>query len=138
MRRSFVPAPSLEISVLVADDEPLVASAMRRILARRGITAVVVSNGHDALRACASGSIALVFADAHMPGPAGAELARALRSMLGSAAPPVVVVSGDVALLPSQRCGTAGMIAKPFEAADLLAYVARLPRLTKPMPPHAA
>jgi PAS domain S-box-containing protein len=110
--------------VLVVDDEPAVRELAAAILERSGYQVVQAASGEEALSLLASeaGAVQAVVLDLGMPGMGGkaclAEMARL------SPAPRVLVASGYLqAGLEEEveRLGAAGLVAKPYRRAELLA-----------------
>ncbi len=62
------------IRILLVDDEALVLSSLRRLLARRGFDVVTAPSGAAALEKLASAEFDIVLTDYKMPGMTGAEL----------------------------------------------------------------
>jgi len=112
--------------VLIAEDEEGVRELARRILAREGYDVVVAADGGQALAVHGELDPApdLLLSDVVMPGMSGKELAEALRAV--RPALPVVFMSGYTADV-MVGYGHAGdeLVHKPFDAATLLAAVAR-------------
>jgi CheY-like chemotaxis protein len=69
--------------ILVADDEPAVALAIKSALKFCGYSAVTVSNGEEAIGRIKAepGRFALVLSDHNMPGLGGLALVKALRAV---------------------------------------------------------
>src|SRR5262249_2794552 len=112
--------------VLVVDDEPLVASAARRLLARAH-EVQVAHNGHTALALLETGPFDAVLCDIMMPHMTGLEL----HSVLSTTRPPragrVVFLTGGVFARPAERFPEANArwcMGKPFDPGALLALVA--------------
>jgi two-component system chemotaxis response regulator CheY len=114
--------------ILVVDDDPLVRTTIRRMLA--GHEVVEAENGLVALEAFAAGPFALVITDLMMPDHPGLPLIAALRAR--TAAVRIVAMSGgsrDGAgdpLAAARRAGADAVLAKPFRRTELLALVATL------------
>ncbi|MGZ8414295.1 MAG: hybrid sensor histidine kinase/response regulator [Gemmatirosa sp.] len=115
------PPPLSDVTVLLAEDEPMVRRAVRRVLERQGCTVLEATDGGDALRvhdAC-GGAVDLLLTDVTMPGMGGAELASQLRT--GRPDLPVILMSGyaEDADIVHALAGAAAFLAKPF-ATDAL------------------
>src|SRR5438445_6786846 len=67
-------------SILVVDDDAMVAETVRRALAVDGHSVVVVNGGSEALQAFEVSKFDLVITDFEMPGMKGDELAAELRA----------------------------------------------------------
>ena len=109
--------------VLVIDDEPPSAYALRACLTADGYDVTVAATGADALRSAALRPYAAVLLDLGLPDMPGLEVCRRLREFTQV---PVLVVSvvgsadDKVALLDA---GADQFIEKPFEPQELLARV---------------
>jgi len=78
--------------ILVVDDEPLVARAVRRLLSDHDV--VVASDGEEALEICARESFDVVLCDVMMPGISGVEVYERLRARDPAWAERFVFVTG--------------------------------------------
>ncbi|HSN90758.1 MAG TPA: ATP-binding protein [Anaeromyxobacteraceae bacterium] len=123
------PSPrSLPATVLVVEDDDGVRRAAARSLRRAGYGVLAASSGPEALRLAAEhgGPIDLLLSDVGLPGMSGPELA----GRLGAQRPGlrVAFVSG---YSPDDREGAlpgpgAAVLAKPYAAEELVAWVAGL------------
>ena len=121
-RPATADAPSAR--VLVVDDEPELRDVLAAFLEDGGHTVVRAADGAEALRRLEQESFDVVLTDLSMPGMSGWQVAetcreRDLRCLVG-----VVTGWGDQ-LDPERvrREGIAFVIAKPFEAAEVLRCV---------------
>jgi two-component system cell cycle sensor histidine kinase/response regulator CckA len=128
------PRPELSLSggisglVLVADDDPLVRTAITRVLARDGAEIVTASDGAEALRRYAerAAELRLIVLDLDMPRVDGAEVLKVLRSFECDL--PVIIISGhtDTARAKEvQALGISEFLPKPFDARALMSAVKR-------------
>ena len=82
----------MSLSILLADDEPLARSRLRRLLGQCTEPAIgdvqEAASGEEALAHARAGSFDAALLDIHMPGMGGMELAAALRQL---PAPPAVI-----------------------------------------------
>ncbi|MCX4241506.1 hybrid sensor histidine kinase/response regulator [Paraliomyxa miuraensis] len=128
------PRPELSMSggitglVLVADDDPLVRTAITRVLSRDGADVVTATDGAEALRRYAerAAELRLIVLDLDMPRIDGAEVLKVLRSFECDL--PVVIVSGhtDPARTKEVKAlGISEFLPKPFDARSLLGAVKR-------------
>ncbi len=114
--------------VLVVDDEPLVLSAVRRVLARDH-DVEVASGGHAALALLENNPGAafdLILCDLTMPGMSGLDLYVSLCQRMPAAAARVAFLTGGAPTGEARRfIAAAGraQIDKPFVVDDLLAFV---------------
>jgi CheY-like chemotaxis protein len=109
-------------TVLVVEDQPMLRTLTRELLAEAGYRVLDAENGDAALRIAGGhpGPIDLLVTDVVMPGMTGPELAR----QLGASRPfmRVVYCSGytEDALMRSGRVGPgSAFLPKPFAPADL-------------------
>ncbi|MEM9453529.1 MAG: response regulator [Myxococcota bacterium] len=133
--RPVVAIPESGISglVLVADDDPLVRTAISRVLRRDGAEVVTANDGAEALRRYAerASELRLIVLDLDMPRVDGAEVLKVLRSF--ECELPVVIVSGHTDLARTKEVQTLGIsefLPKPFDARTLSEVVKR--HLRKP------
>jgi PAS domain S-box-containing protein len=119
------PPPSLQLDVLLVDDEPTLRTFLTRALQRRGLTVTVLEGGREVIEWLEEqGSVAPVDAvvmDMMMPGIDGGEATRALRERWPGL--PVVISSGytgrdDISEL--QASGPTEILRKPYRVEDLL------------------
>ncbi|MEN3974375.1 PAS domain-containing protein [Emcibacter sp. SYSU 3D8] len=123
------PAPVLpeeagrSATILVVDDDPLIARSTAEMLADLGHIVVEANSGREALDILESGlGVDLIVTDHAMPGMNGIELAAAVhRSRPGM---PVLLATGYVEL-PVQATGLP-RLAKPYEQAALKAHIDHL------------
>lgn len=113
--------------ILIAEDEPRIASFLEKGLRSSGFATTVADDGQSALRVACSGGVELVILDLGLPIMDGLTVLRELR---GSGLDlPVVILTArqtptDVAA--GLDAGADEYITKPFRFADLLAHVTRL------------
>lgn len=122
-------APALAVTspvrCLVVDDEPLVLEAMGDLLTTAGHSAVLVSNGAEAIARFKAEPFDLVLADLAMPRVNGWQLARAVKAHDPSV--PVLLVTGlGVELSPEELLahGVDAVLPKPVKLEDILSAVA--------------
>jgi PAS domain S-box-containing protein len=114
--------------VLVIDDEPAVASAVRRALRQHDVT--VCNRGREALERLARGErFDVIFCDLMMPEMTGMEVHEQLQSDFPDQVSRMVFLTGG-AFTPAAKVFldrvTLAWIEKPFETEQLLAQIARL------------
>lgn len=106
--------------VLVIDDEPVAANAVRRTLNRRGFRVDEAFTGHEALNRILNEMYDLVLLDMKMPDTNGLELLPTIKKHRPKL--PVVMVTGyasiDTAVEAIQR-GASDYVAKPFTPEEL-------------------
>jgi len=111
-------------SVLIVEDDDLIASFVRRALMRLGHSVTCAATGQDALTQLAEGSVDLVLLDLTLPDIDGLEILRLMREA-GSAVPVVVLTSRSDPKdrATAEKWGVNRYLVKPFPLADLVAVV---------------
>ena len=110
-------------SILIVDDEPQIARALRVALSARGYEVSTAGNGETALDLVATGSPDVVLLDLGLPGIDGVEVVRRLR---GWTSIPVIVVSvreGQSDKVAALDAGADDYLTKPFGMDELLARI---------------
>jgi two-component system, NtrC family, nitrogen regulation response regulator NtrX len=123
--------------LLLVDDEPGVRASMARVLERAGFAVRLADGAEQALAALRSEGVELVITDIIMPRQNGVELIKAVKREFPGTA--VVAISGggnfwpqgykpeaittSAYLAAAEQAGADGVLAKPFEIAELLAVV---------------
>lgn len=112
-----------DITILVADDDPLICSATEAVLRRLGYDVVTARDGDLALKRFeeASRAIQLVVSDMNMPGLPGPQLISALRRISPSIA--ALLISGTS---PPVSLGALPVLFKPFSLDGFAAKVGEL------------
>lgn len=104
---------------LVVEDDPVLRSAMRRMLKTSGYSLLLAANGREAEELARShrGRIDVLLSDLALPGAAGLDVIRRIQELRPQLR--VVVVSGQH-LPASEDLAGFTFVAKPFTAAQLL------------------
>jgi polar amino acid transport system substrate-binding protein len=114
--------------LLVVDDEPMVASALARLLQRMGYLTHLVHDGPAALAAFGArrGQFKAAIIDVTMPGMSGPMLAERLHAL--APALPIVLTSGfDLEQVKrEQGAWLAGFLPKPYSVGELEAVLDRI------------
>jgi CheY-like chemotaxis protein len=115
-------------TVLVVDDQPMVADTTVEVLNRFGFRAVHAYNGQTALRIAAKLKPDYLLADVLMPSMNGVELAIAITRMLP--ATKILLFSGQAGISDVLRQGKQegyvfDLIAKPVHPEKLIAHLKR-------------
>ncbi|MBN1676882.1 MAG: response regulator [Kiritimatiellae bacterium] len=108
------------LSVLLADDEPMILKSVSRYLQRRRYSVVTCRDGDEALKKATSGPFDVVIADLELPVAAGGNL---VDHLLESGLPcRLIVISGHVRTPEalSDRTRDIQFLQKPFDL-DILA-----------------
>lgn len=138
--------------VLIAEDNSINALLARRVIESAGCTAVVVSNGREAVQAVmytlseSEQSFDLILMDVFMPELDGLEATKEIKSQYqivrrnGRRAPPIIALTANAFAEDRVRCLAAGMddyLAKPFDMRQLLTLLARWIPAKTSAEPHA-
>ena len=122
--------------ILVAEDEPGIASFIVKGLTANGYTATVAADGNTALWHARSGEFDLVVLDLGLPGRDGFEILHELRTEKQTI--PVIILTareGVDALAAGLDAGADDYISKPFRFDELLARIrTRLRTVPEPKP----
>ena len=125
------------VQLMLVDDEPDVRASIARVLERSGFAVRLAASGEQAIAAMREERFELVITDIIMPRQNGVELVRALKHEFPMTA--VIAISGGGNFWPqgykpeaittsayleaATQAGADGVIAKPFEIAELLEVV---------------
>jgi len=107
------------------DDDPFLLQLAARVLRTSGFGVISATTGRDALVALhsdAAGEIGLVFADVHLPGMDGCELAAEVQALHPDV--PVVLTSGSGEAMADVPCPSAScFLGKPYTPSALIECV---------------
>jgi two-component system response regulator PilR (NtrC family) len=114
-------------TILVVEDEPDLAVAYERLLARWGYRVVVADSRQAGLAALGAHAVQLVIADLRLPDGDGMDVVRAAGAL--ASPPPVLVAAASIS--PARRravnaAGAAAVLLKPFDCETLRSLVAEL------------
>lgn len=115
--------------VLLIEDEPNIAEAIRFILSRDGWQVTAHGGGTDALAMVRKASPDVLILDVMLPGLSGVDILAALRADPSLARTPVMMLTAKGQgrdREAAERAGADRFVAKPFSNADLLAAVREL------------
>ncbi len=125
-----VSGPICSGTVLVVEDEPVVAAVAQALLTRSGYTVLTAGNGASALRTLQEhqAMVDLILLDMTMPGMTTQEIVPALRAL--SPAVPILLTSGYASSEEVRRMlgdGTVqGFLGKPYQVRELVDEISRL------------
>ncbi|HEY2900875.1 MAG TPA: EAL domain-containing protein [Polyangia bacterium] len=114
------------VHVLLVDDEPAVARAMGRLLAKAGNTVTTAADGKQAIGLVEHTAFDVVVSDVEMPGMSGLHMLRAIRERDQDV--PVVFMTGRPALesvVKAMEGGAFRYLTKPVDGAELVNLVER-------------
>jgi CheY-like chemotaxis protein len=116
-------------TILLADDSVTIQKVVAISFASEDVTVLTVDNGDDAIIKAREIRPDIVLADVVMPGKNGYEVCEAIKGDPELAQIPVLLLTGTFEAFDESRArevGSAGHIAKPFEAQALIEEVRRL------------
>ncbi|MBM7865400.1 response regulator [Heliobacterium gestii] len=128
------PSPTAEIKsnvrILLAEDNQANQRLALMLLKKFGYEADAVSNGSQAVEACATGKYALVLMDCQMPEMDGFEATRLIRADQTAGGPvvPIIAMTANAMQGDRERCMDAGMddyISKPINRDALQAVLVK-------------
>jgi len=113
-------------TILVVEDEPIIARLLRETLQAEGYTAILARTGEEAVHLALRETPHLVMLDIMLPGMDGFEVVKALRANLKTAHIPVIMLSArhdtaDKVRAFEQRVDD--YLTKPFNNDELLARI---------------
>ncbi len=127
-REESSPLPGGKERILIVDDEPALAEALRRMLERLGYTVELGSSGKEALEAferqAEERPFDLVITDMTMPHMTGAELAREILNLRPDQ--PIILCTGfseKIDVEKAKALGVRGFVMKPVVLKDLAGLV---------------
>jgi len=125
MQPSSIPGPHTG-SILIAEDEPRIASFVQKGLRANGFATAIVTDGGQARDHALSGHHDLLVLDIGLPGIDGFEVLAQLRAS-GSRLPVIVLTARDSVAdtVAGLEGGADDYMAKPFRFEELLARVRR-------------
>lgn len=113
-------------TVLIAEDEPLLAQAIAATLDLEGLETVVSQDGQDALSLARGLLPDLILLDVMMPGMSGIEVCEALKSEPKSSSIPIILVTARSEREDRERglaAGADAYVTKPFSPVELIDLV---------------
>lgn len=110
-------------SILLADDDPGIAAAIKQALVAHGYRMMTARDGEEALAAFEREAPELILLDLVMPGCGGLEVCRRIRE---SSSTPIIILSvkgSEADIVSVLDLGADDYLVKPFRLAELLARV---------------
>jgi CheY-like chemotaxis protein len=117
------------VQVLLIEDDPLVRASIAKILERGGFTVLPVANGLTALSELRDRRFAAIVTDVRLPFLGGDDFFRQVQQLFPDLTKRVVFVTGwaqDQSVSEFLQQTGQPCLAKPFEAAELIAAVQRV------------
>jgi DNA-binding response OmpR family regulator len=112
--------------ILVVDDDPDFAEAVKMTLEVNGFAVEVAFNGRVALESIERKMPAIIILDMLMPVMDGWEFAREFRRIYGRAAPIIVLSAAESAQARASEIEAEDVLSKPFRVQRLLECIRRL------------
>jgi len=126
--QTMTPGPSATRgTILVVDDDAGVRAVAQRALTSAGYHVITATNGTEGLALLERGKsdVSLALIDVTMPEMSGFELVRELRKR--GLTTPVVLSSGyELEAARAREAGSSGVLAKPYDVAELLRAIERV------------
>lgn len=116
------------IRLLLAEDEMMLAQAIRFVLEQEGFTVIHAEDGEEALHLLTKESFDFAILDVNMPKMDGLELTRALRKQLDLPILMLTALSGEADLITGFEAGVDDYLTKPFSYKELIVRVKALLR----------
>ncbi|USV98438.1 response regulator [Pseudomonas pergaminensis] len=114
-------------TILVVDDEYLIADILSFALEDEGYMVVTASNGRKGLEVLERERPALIITDYMMPVMSGEEFATAIRALPSANKLPIILISGAQAHIGIERSDLFdAVLAKPFNIDLIIAEVKKL------------
>jgi CheY-like chemotaxis protein len=113
--------PVQQPCVLIVDDEPDIRDTLRDVVEMGGCSALLASNGAQALELLGKHRLCLVILDILMPVMTGVELVEEIRKRPELAALQIVISTSA----PSRAPAGLPVLAKPIDIKELWAWMAR-------------
>lgn len=114
--------------VLLAEDDEINQLALRELLSMVGLEVDTAGDGLEAVERATGGGYALILLDLRMPRLDGIAAARALRTLPGLQATPIVAITANAFEEDRRACRAAGMndfLSKPVEVSPLYQVLLR-------------
>jgi len=118
-----------ELTVLVAEDNPVNIMVIRKLLTKWGVELDIVNNGEQAVRKVQDKEYDLVLMDIQMPVMDGFQATQAIRSLLPNASLPIVALTATTTEEFKAKAFSVGMngyLGKPFNPNHLKAKIKQL------------
>jgi diguanylate cyclase (GGDEF)-like protein len=113
-------------TILVVEDEPLIAGLLRETLSAEGYTPLIARTGEEAVHIALRETPHLVILDIMLPGMDGFEVVKALRANLKTAHIPVIILSARHDTADKVRAfehRVDDYLTKPYNTDELLARI---------------
>ena len=109
--------------VLIVEDDPAIAEALRFLMSRAGFDPYMASDGKLALKATQTAQLDLIIVDLNLPNLTGMELIRLMRAQALNSQTPILVLTARGQSEDATRVreiGATAFMSKPFDNAALV------------------
>jgi two-component system, OmpR family, alkaline phosphatase synthesis response regulator PhoP len=113
-------------TILVVEDELLIAEVVAAVLGDEGYKTVVAGNGQEALECLELARPDLILSDIMMPVMDGRELCKRLHAHPQHNAIPVVLMSSAYSSVNLDGCKHVAFLKKPFDIEDLVTTLSNI------------
>jgi CheY-like chemotaxis protein len=110
-------------TILVVDDEHIIAALLQDLFEEAGYRVVTARNGREGLKRLADVRPDLVLSDVMMPDMDGRALCQAIRADATYRAIPIVLMTAVPAQISTADCDYTALIPKPFDLESLITTV---------------
>jgi CheY-like chemotaxis protein len=107
-------------TILVVDDEHIIAAMLQDLFEEAGYRVVTARNGIEGLKRVAEVRPDLVLSDVMMPDMDGRALCQAIRADETYRATPIVLMTAMTAQISTADCDYTALIPKPFDLEALM------------------
>lgn len=120
-----------KLRVLIVEDEPLIAADLELLIGEMGHEVIGPADSLDeALSVIEAQEVDVAFVDLNLrDGFTGLQIASAL---VGRPGAEVYFLTGNADLIPPDRCGARGVIAKPYTEGDIATALTAVPVKASP------
>jgi CheY-like chemotaxis protein len=113
-------------SILIVEDQPMVANALKMLLKIDGYDVVTAKNGPEALEIYQPGKFALIFTDYNMPEMTGQKLSATIRSRDANQRIILITAYSDLALHDDCSATVDFVLEKPWSVEALRTAMAKV------------
>jgi DNA-binding response OmpR family regulator len=111
-------------TVLVIDDEEVIATAISRALKKEGYSVIITSDYKTSIKVIANSEIDLIISDVMLPYTGGFDIVEYVKNNETLKHTPVILVTGmDRDILYSSSIKADAVVSKPFDMERLIALV---------------
>lgn len=111
-------------TILVIDDEEVIATSISRALKREGYSVIITSDYKTSIKVIANSEIDLIISDVMLPYTGGFDIVEYVKNDDSLKSTPVILVTGmDKDILYSSSIKADAVVSKPFDMERLIALV---------------